>query len=138
MITTKFLSIGLAAAVLATGCATTESVSRPQDQEWSLSNKDVSVNTKLTVRKQYDTTKCMVFATVKNIRSSDIKGGSLNFSFFGEDGTFESSAVVYILRGLPVGQTVVYEATLNDSTGEKYYPRRCPKLNELKIKGQFY
>ena len=134
MATKKVLSIGLAAAIFAAGCATTGS----REQGWSHSNNGLSIKTKLTVGEHHKTYKCMVYATVNNQRSSDIKGGSLDYTFFDENGTFESSARIFISRGLPTGQTVVYEASLDDSTGDKYYPYSCPKLQKLSIKFQLY
>ena len=134
MVTKKVLSIGLAAAVLTAGCATTGS----REQEWSHSDSGVSIKTKLTVGEHYKTSRCMVYAAVTNQKSSDIKGGSLNYTFFDESGTFKSSASVFISRGLPAGQTVVYETSLNESTGGKYYPYTCPKLQKLSIKSQLY
>ena len=135
MATKKVLSIGLAAAVLAAGCATIEEPVQGQEWKHSLDGFVLIVTRTLYHR---GTRGCMVYATVTNQTSSDIKGGLFNYSFFNENGVFESSAIIFIHRGLPAWQTVVYETRLNDSSGTKYYPYGCPKLQKLTIEPKLH
>jgi len=125
----------LGTVMVISGCAT---ATREQPQSWSHSVSGLSVKTKLTVGEHYRSYRCMVYSTVTNERSSNIRGGYLKFTFYDEKGTFESSATVLLTSGLPAGQTVTYENSLNDNTGGKYYPYSCPKLQKLSIDTTLY